>query len=330
MVSSVAVHAGNAGSPAPAFTALVDYFTVDGLPAGGPDTTPPVISNVQASVTDTTATISWTTNEVADSQVAYGLTSTYGTTASDATLVTSHSVTLSGLTAGTPYHYLVSSTDGSANTASGVDLTFTTTASGGSPSGMVSDQFDAGTLDTGVWTFVDPVGDSTVSMTGTQASISVPAGTGHDVWKSGNFAARLRQAANNTDFQAEVKFDSAVSQKFQLQGLLAEQDNGNLIRFDFYSDGTTTKIFSASFVNGLPTTRVNTAITAGVPLYLRVTRVGDQWTEEYSYDGVSWLSAVTFTHSLVVSSVAVHAGNAGSPAPAFTALVDYFVVDGRF
>src|SRR2546422_4299700 len=58
------------------------------------------------------ATITWTTNEASDSQVEYGPTTAYGrSTARNASLVTSHPQTLSGLTAGTLYHYRVKSQD---------------------------------------------------------------------------------------------------------------------------------------------------------------------------------------------------------------------------
>ena len=66
--------------------------------AGQSDTTAPVISNIQASsVTDTGATISWTTNEASSSLVNYGLSTSYGANSSDAALVTTHSRTLTGL-----------------------------------------------------------------------------------------------------------------------------------------------------------------------------------------------------------------------------------------
>jgi hypothetical protein len=61
--------------------------------------------------------------------VAYGVTSGYGTlSALAAALVTSHSVTLSGLQASTVYHYQVQSTDSAGNLSSSADFTFTTTA----------------------------------------------------------------------------------------------------------------------------------------------------------------------------------------------------------
>ncbi|MBI3193367.1 MAG: S8 family serine peptidase, partial [Ignavibacteriae bacterium] len=92
-----------------------------------PDITAPVISNVASSgITNSTATITWTTDEASNSVVNYGLTTSYGSNASNASMVTSHSVALSGLTANTLYHYRVNSTDASSNTATSGDFTFTT------------------------------------------------------------------------------------------------------------------------------------------------------------------------------------------------------------
>jgi len=77
----------------------------------------------------TTATITWTTDVTSDSYVDYGLTTGYSTTVGSATLVTSHSVALSGLTQGTIYHFRVhSSKAGSFDGISG-DNTVTTATS---------------------------------------------------------------------------------------------------------------------------------------------------------------------------------------------------------
>ncbi len=99
-----------------------------------PDTTPPVISAVAAgSISDTTATITWTTNETATSVVNYGLTTAYGSTASIAGYTTAHSVALTGLTPQTTYHYKVTSVDASNNSAQSADYTFTTAATPTTP-----------------------------------------------------------------------------------------------------------------------------------------------------------------------------------------------------
>lgn len=96
----------------------------------GTDVTPPVISNIQViNITETGATVTWDTNEPANSKVEYGLTTSYElgqVTAAD--FVTSHSLALSGLTQRTLYHFRVTSADSSGNTAVSVDQNFTTTA----------------------------------------------------------------------------------------------------------------------------------------------------------------------------------------------------------
>jgi beta-lactamase superfamily II metal-dependent hydrolase len=92
------------------------------------DTTPPVISNVlEYSVSNNDAVIQWDTDEASDSVVEYGTTSgTYTLSASDSALVTSHSVTLTGLSPDTTYYYVVKSTDASSNTATSSEYFFTT------------------------------------------------------------------------------------------------------------------------------------------------------------------------------------------------------------
>jgi len=100
------------------------------LAAGVTDFTAPVISNVQATnVTGNSALITWATDENSNSVVEYGLTTGYGSTASNSTNVTSHSMTLNNLTANTLYHYRVKSTDPFDNAATSGDYTFQTTAS---------------------------------------------------------------------------------------------------------------------------------------------------------------------------------------------------------
>jgi len=72
----------------------------------------PVISQVAARPGPGRVTITWTTDVPADSQVQYGPTTTYGgTTALDRTLVTSHSVTITGLVRRTQYVFQVLSRD---------------------------------------------------------------------------------------------------------------------------------------------------------------------------------------------------------------------------
>jgi phosphodiesterase/alkaline phosphatase D-like protein len=118
---------GSGGFPANSFASSNYWVDVSFVPYLDP--TPPVITAVQAgSVTCGTVTITWTTDRPSDSQVEYGTTTSYGTfTPVDAALVTSHSVTISGLTMGTLYHFRVKSRSNPIAQATSPDFTFTTT-----------------------------------------------------------------------------------------------------------------------------------------------------------------------------------------------------------
>jgi len=85
------------------------------------------ISGQAVAVSTTTATITWTTNESASGIINYGKTSAYGSTSTESGATTTHSVTLSGLTPSTTYHYQLQSTGSTTSTTS--NTTFTTTAS---------------------------------------------------------------------------------------------------------------------------------------------------------------------------------------------------------
>jgi type VI protein secretion system component Hcp len=94
------------------------------------DTTPPVISGItSSSITQSGATLVWTTDEQSDTQADYGTTTAYGsTTALNTANVTAHSQGLTGLTAGTTYHFRVKSKDAAGNLATSGDFTFSTAA----------------------------------------------------------------------------------------------------------------------------------------------------------------------------------------------------------
>ena len=83
------------------------------------DITPPVISNVVATPhPDGTVTITWNTDEISDSKVDFGTVSNnLSQNVSNSSLVTSHSVVLTGLTPGTVYYYRVTSADAFLNSA---------------------------------------------------------------------------------------------------------------------------------------------------------------------------------------------------------------------
>ncbi len=81
------------------------------------DTTPPLITDVKVTdITDTGATITWTTDEPATTQIQYGETEDLGSeTPLDEKLTTSHTVTLSDLETGKTYYVLAVSSDAAGN-----------------------------------------------------------------------------------------------------------------------------------------------------------------------------------------------------------------------
>lgn len=101
-------------------------FTAD---AGG-DTTAPIITGISASPSTTSATVQWSTDEDSTSGLEFGPTTAYGSSSTNSAAVTSHSLSASGLTASTLYHYRVHSTDAAGNHAQSSDGTFTTDAAG--------------------------------------------------------------------------------------------------------------------------------------------------------------------------------------------------------
>ncbi len=105
-----------------------DDFQITFSVATPADTTPPIISSISASsITYNSVTITWTTNEPSDSQVEYGLSASYGSqTTLDTSMLTAHSVLLSGLSFSTTYHYRIKSKDAAGNLATSGDYTFTT------------------------------------------------------------------------------------------------------------------------------------------------------------------------------------------------------------
>ncbi|MCD6523226.1 MAG: PKD domain-containing protein, partial [Candidatus Diapherotrites archaeon] len=90
------------------------------------DVTPPTISNVNVNVGPNSATITWDTDEPANGTIEYGTTTNYGSSVSHTDFVTSHSVTISGLSGDTAYHFKIEVYDQSGNYNETTDDTFKT------------------------------------------------------------------------------------------------------------------------------------------------------------------------------------------------------------
>jgi len=106
----------------------------------GLDIYAPIISNVQIQKTNTTATVTWTTNESASGKVFYSTApmvvneatdnfsapTIQGTMVAAPSMQLSQSVSLSGLQANTTYHYIIETADASGNVSVTPMATFAT------------------------------------------------------------------------------------------------------------------------------------------------------------------------------------------------------------
>ena len=153
-------------------------------PAGtvAPDTQAPTIGNVAAGTpTSSAVTITWTTDEPADTQVEFGYTTGYGgTTVLDPTLVTSHSATLTNLVADKLYNFRVRSRDAAGNLAVSANSTFRTAPVGADTrvpvivdTDIFSDADDVGALATAF--ALQGLGEANVIAIGVNTRTSRPA-----------------------------------------------------------------------------------------------------------------------------------------------------------
>ncbi|MBT3363659.1 MAG: hypothetical protein HN929_07760 [Chloroflexi bacterium] len=94
----------------------------------GQDTTDPTISDVTVTnITETSATINWTTNEPATTQLQYGIDDNYHTASTlSMVLKTDHTVTIDRLAPEITYHFRVKSKDAADNLSVSEDTTFDT------------------------------------------------------------------------------------------------------------------------------------------------------------------------------------------------------------
>ncbi len=134
------------------------------------DSTAPTLSSIgTTSVTNTSATITWTTNENASTKIVYGLTTAYGNAPAETDTsprVTSHSVVLSSLLSCTTYHYKVTSIDGGTNTTTSEDKSFTTT---GCPESTTPTNTTTNAVNVGIG------GTTTLTVSGRQLKVDAPA-----------------------------------------------------------------------------------------------------------------------------------------------------------
>lgn len=184
------------------------------------DNTAPIISTVVTTTNDSSANITWLTNESADSQVLYGLTTDYGsTTTLNNTFTAQHLVTLSGLASSTVYHFKILSRDKNNNLASSPDYTIGTSAAADGTPPVISAVATSSISLTGAtitWTTDEP-GSSIVEYGITTSSYNSLAGSNSESVTS--HSVSLTGLTGNTTYYFRVR-------SADLAGNSATNDNG--------------------------------------------------------------------------------------------------------
>ena len=200
----------------------------------------PLISAINQTPTANSVTITWTTDIAANSAVSYGPTSSYGTTTSttdNSPKVTSHSVTISSLTACTTYHYAVTSVSANAlSTTSGQQVFYTT--------GCTSDAQIAVSIDNSVAT-----SGGTVTMVAGSDGVTLVAPTSY------NPSPLVFQAKmfDNTDYFAGTTKPTGVTATTTPVYNIKAIDNSGALVTTFTTPLSVTLKFTDAEVTGLDT-----------------------------------------------------------------------------
>jgi len=274
-----------------------NMITITESQAQKPDKEPPVISTVRtANVSGASATITWQTDEPANSRVEYGLTSAYGNlSALDASLITHHSIGLTGLTKNTTYHYRVRSRDAAGNLAMSRNFTFTTN----DQTVLFSDDFSGPNLNTGKWNKGSNSGNQTAIENGALTLRSSASQSGWIATKTAyagaNKIAKVKIVKPNDDGNIGM---SPTVNRAGADGFYGQK---NWYRFYVYRNGHAGKylLFAQWRRNGVAGgLNVTNGLTLPNSFYLRLRTDAANIFFEYSPDEVSWTTVHQETFAL--------------------------------
>jgi regulation of enolase protein 1 (concanavalin A-like superfamily) len=194
-------------------------------------------------------------------------------------------------------------------------------------SALTTDEFDARTLDPNVWTFVDPLGDGRLVISGTHVEITAPAGRAHDAWSNHNNLPRLVRSAPSTDFTVDVKIDSALAGGTTSQGILIEQDRRNFLQFEYQASGSQFFVVVSGVRDRMPELHLRLPLGSEptAPMYLRVAKQGPNWFLSRSLDGTVWSVLRVVNQPFTGARIGVYASNRAGTAQ--TARFDWFRVN---
>ncbi|MBI4029791.1 fibronectin type III domain-containing protein, partial [Candidatus Berkelbacteria bacterium] len=207
------------------------------------DNVAPTISSVSVkSTASNSATITWTTDEKADSYVEYGTANTYGTISGKNESETSHEISLpASLSSSTTYHFRARSRDAASNLAVSGDNTFTTaTATSVDPTATPAD--------------ISSVSVSDVTLTSAILTweTSAVATSVVDIGASTAYGTRVEDKSLSSTTKHTVKFSDlkdSTTYHFRISG--ADATGKKLASDDYTFSTLTLPVVSSVSVSGL-------------------------------------------------------------------------------
>ena len=221
-----------------------------------------------------------------------------------------------GLSCGITYHYRVRvhrHSDGQYSAYSNVAHATTDLGRG------FCDRFCGVSLASG-WTWVDPLGDCSYSLTANpgQLRLYAPDG-GHDLYSNLNSPRVVQPVCGDFSIGTHVSIDP-VPNEYQGAGLLIWQDEDNYIRLELKTGG------HVRFLRRIDGTYTDSGdVGVSTPeVYLRFERQGNTFTASYSQQGSDWTGVGTASFPATqVLGVGVHLINEWQDNPLY-ADFDYF------
>lgn len=122
----------------------------------------------------------------------------------------------------------------------------------------------------------------------------------------------MQNITNPSSFEVVARFLSGVSDKYQMQGILIQQDDSKFLRVELYGNGNGTVLFVVFFDNWIPVIHYEKRVAnIGTLLHLKVKRATNKWTVSWSANGVQWTPIDTLNATLTANKIGVYAANAG-------------------
>ena len=205
---------------------------------------------------------------------------------------------------------------------------------GGGDCGCAGDEFDGSSLDTTRWSNIVREDNSLYNVSNGALNVTTTNGdiyTNSDPAPTRNF---FLQTPANEDWVIETRVDAGeLSGGYEQAGLLAYVDDDTYVKYDIISDDqqtTLNRIELRSEVNGAiqePQPQVTPLPDGTEVVSLRLTKSGNSYTGEYSFDGTTWSSLpAAVTNNMAAPKFGLF--TLGVNSPGGTAHFEYFSVDG--